>query len=124
MANGSVVSSSSDLAGSWIIDITSASFMLGDGSVINEDRQRRIWDYKQNCYTRELDDSRCKTFYTRSVSSTPAHNVACPFNGNVCHGGKSSAYQRTTGLQDSKLLGISAPASKRFYFTKTMVCSP
>jgi hypothetical protein len=126
MANGYVVSSvsGSKNAGNWKPDSTSASFLHGEGSTINENRQRRIWEYKDACYGRSQPDSRCEIFYKRIIPSTGKPNASCPFGDGACLYGKTGAYERTTGLLDSNILGINTASSKRVYFRKTITCSP
>jgi hypothetical protein len=124
MVGGSVVISASINAGDWSTDRKSAAYMLGGLAAMNEDRQRRVWEYKHACYCNSGQDERCKRYYRRLIPSDAIANVSCPFDGEVCLYGKQGAYKRTTGLLDSNVLGINAPPSKRSYFRKTIVCSP
>jgi hypothetical protein len=125
MAGGHVVLSHTSRAGSWKIDVNSPGFVGGDGSVINEDLQRRIWDYKDRCYGSSLANSDCDMFYKANIGSIANKDVPCPFYGDVCfYGEQQGGYERTTGLLDSNILGINAEASKRFHFSKTIVCAP
>jgi hypothetical protein len=126
MADGYVVSSvsGSQQAGNWKPELTSASYLHGESFAVNEDRQRRIWEYKDACYTGSRSDSRCEVFYNQIIPSTGEPNASCPFGAGACLYGKTGAYKRTTELIDSNILGINAASSKRVYFRKTMVCSP
>jgi hypothetical protein len=124
LAGDSVVSTSTAKAGAWITDKQSAAFLLGDSMVIKDDRQRRIWAYKHECYGESQPYADCETFYARRLPYTSVSNASCPFDGDVCLYGDTGAYKVSTGLLDSNILGINAEASKRFHFRKTMVCSP
>jgi len=123
MANRSIVSTVSHLAGAWKSNPDSPDYLLGDDSVIKEDRQTRIWAYKNACYGDQFDPI-CEKFYKRKIPSTSEANVSCPFDGDVCIYGKLGAYRRSTKLQESNVIGINMPVSKRFYFRKTIDCSP
>jgi hypothetical protein len=126
MANGYLIApvSGSQNAGDWNPDNTSASFLHGEGAVVNENRQRRIWEYKDACYTGSRSDSRCEIFYKQIIPSTGKSNASCPFGDGACLYGKTGAYRRMTNLLDSNIIGINADSSKRVYFRKTMTCSP
>jgi hypothetical protein len=126
MSDGYVISpvSGSPDAGYWQPDTTSASFLHGEGSAVNEDRERRIWAYKDACYSASQPYSRCDIFYKRIIPSAGESNASCPFGDGACLYGKTGAYERTTGLLDSNILGINAASSKRVHFRKTMTCSP
>ncbi|KAF2674453.1 hypothetical protein BT63DRAFT_419745 [Microthyrium microscopicum] len=124
IADDSVVCTSSQKAGAWKSNPDSPDFLLGDRFVIDEDRQRRVWAYKDACYNGDQSDLSCETFYRTLIPSTSEVNISCPFDGDICLYGKFGAYRRTTGLLDSNILGINAPASKIFHFRKTMDCSP
>jgi hypothetical protein len=126
LADGYVVSpvSGSQNAGNWKPEYTSASFLHGEGSAINENRQRRIWEYKDACYSGNQSDSRCEIFYRRIIPSTGKSNASCPFGNGACLYGKTGAYKRSTDLLDCNILGINAEPLKRVYFRKTMTCSP
>ena len=124
MVGGSVVISASINAGDWSTDRQSAAYMLGGLAAMNEDRQRRVWEYQHACYRGTGLDERCRRYYRRFIPSHAIANVSCPFDGEVCLYGKQGAYKRTTGLLDSNVLGINAAPSKRSYFRQTMVCSP
>lgn len=124
LAGDSVVSSSTPNAGAWITDKQSAAFLLGDSMVIKDDKQSRVWAYKNECYGESKPYANCETFYTRRLPYVSVNNATCPFDGDVCLYGDTGAYKITTGLMDSNVLGINAEASKRFHFRKTMVCSP
>jgi hypothetical protein len=126
LASGYVVSpvSGSQNAGNWKPDNTSASYLHGEGFAISENRQKRIWEYKDACYNGIEPDSRCEIFYKQIIPSIGKANISCPFGDGACLYGKTGAYQRTTNLLDSNILGINAHSSKRVYFRKTMTCSP
>jgi hypothetical protein len=125
MAKGSVIVSASSRAGNWVMNQLSPNFLLGDGYRISEDLQRRTWAYKEACYGEVQPLSNCDTFYKPHIPSVSQKDVSCPFyNRDVCYHGKKGAYQRSTGLLDSNVLGINIDATKRFHFSKTMVCSP
>jgi hypothetical protein len=120
---GSVVSSVSPRAGLWESDISSAAFLLGDGAVIAENRQARTWAYKNACYETDEGDPACTMFYKQQIPFSSS-NAPCPFDGDACLSDDQPALEVTTGLLDSNVLGVNAPASKRFYFRRTMTCAP
>jgi hypothetical protein len=126
MANGYVVSlvAGSQNAGNWKPDSTSASYLHGEGAAVNENRQRRIWEYKDACYSGNQPDSRCEIFSQPIIPSKSESNATCPFGDGACLYGETGAYKRTTDLLDCNILGINAPSLKRVYFRKTMTCSP
>lgn len=119
-----VISYGSPYAGDWKTQPNSPNFLLGEHAAIDQDRQYRIWSYKEACYDKPEADSQCEVFYNRTVTSYPEKNATCPFEGDVCLFGKEGAYKRSTGLLDSNVLGINAPAAKRFHFRKEAICSP
>lgn len=124
LVDGSVVSSASHSAGQWELDPASSSFILGGGAVIAENRQSRAWAYRYSCYPPNANTAACNIFYSQQIPMHPQHNASCPFDGDACLYGDTSAYEVTTGLLDSNLLGVNAPASKRFHFRRTMSCAP
>ena len=124
ISGDSVVSAISDKAGLWYPDTSGAAFLLGEGSAIIEDRDSRIWAYKRACYDAHKDAPMCGVFYKPKI---PFHSVSdspCPFDGDVCLSGSQSAYLVSTGILDSSVLGVNEEKSKRFYFQRTMSCSP
>ena len=123
-SNDTVVFSASPSAGDWRMDEHSSGFLLGGRAATDQDRQYRIWSYKEACYDTAEANSQCEVFYSRQIPSSPTKNATCPFDGDVCLYGTQGAYKRSTGLLDSKILGINAPASIRFHFRKEIVCSP
>jgi hypothetical protein len=125
MSSKSVVITTSQKAGNWKLNPNSPSYLLGGRAAMDEDRQRRVWAYKNACYGSNPIDPTCHKFYSRKIPSQFEDNIPCPFDGGkICLRGSFGAYRRTTGVLDSSILGINAPASKRFHFRKTMECAP
>jgi len=126
LVDGSIVAFGFHKAGDWEVDIESAGFMFGDGAVIAENRQSRIWAYKSACYGSNDGNSpeACGVYYQRQLPFRASPNATCPFDGDACLFGTQSAYKVTTGLLDSNILGVNAPISKRFHFSRTISCAP
>jgi hypothetical protein len=124
ISGGSIVSTANPSAGLWVPDTSSASFLLGDGAVIGERRQEKTWAYRDTCYGAEEGDPACNVFYKQQIPFSALSNASCPFDGDACLFGSQSAFELTTGLLDSNFLGVNAPPSKRFHFSRTMTCAP
>jgi len=124
LVDGSVVTFGFHNAGDWQVNPDTIGFTYGEGAIVSENRQSRIWAYKKACYNTSDDNPVCNTYYQRQLPFRATSNVSCPFDGDACMFGNLSAYEVTTGLLDSNLLGVNAPASKRFYFSRTTTCAP
>jgi hypothetical protein len=124
IAGDSIVSAASHGAGQWELISDSADAILGGRAVIDQDRQARSWSYKHACYSLNGKDSDCNIFYSKRLPISSKSNATCPFDGDACLHGNASAFEVTTGLFDTNLLGVNAPAPKRFFCQRTMSCSP
>jgi hypothetical protein len=118
IATASLVSSASPLAGLWEIDTPS------ECTIISKNRQDRAWRYKDTCYDGYERDLACDMFYKRRIPFSVLSNASCPFGSDACLFTNQSAFEVTTHLLDSNVLGVNAPASKRFHFRRTMTCAP
>jgi hypothetical protein len=64
----------------------------------------------------------CKPYYNQTISYSEGHNTSCPFSGDACLCGQTSAYALDTRFVDSSVLGINA--AKRYQFRRRTICSP
>jgi len=125
IASGSVVLSDSPDAGLWELDLSSRGALLGEGPRIAYEKQQRAWKYRANCYDKDMDGSPdCNIFYRQRIKYKAESNTTCPFDGDVCALGPTSAFKVDTGLTDSNVLGVNAPAEKRFWFQHSLTCAP
>ena len=125
IASISVVLSNSPDAGLWELNPLSRGALLGEGPRIAYEKQYRAWKYRANCYDEDtIENLDCNTFYHQSIKYKAESNVICPFDGNVCALGPTSAFKADTGLTDSNVLGVNAPAEKRFWFQHSLTCAP
>jgi hypothetical protein len=120
-----IVLSKSQSAGVWVPDRSSPGARFGQRAQIGYKKQMHAWNYVKECYgTNSNDKPGCSTFYQQVIKHSTEPNVNCPFNGDACLQGSKSAYKVTTGMQDSNVLGINAPADKRFHFERSITCAP
>jgi hypothetical protein len=115
MANRSVISTVSPLAGAWKSNPDSPDYLLGDDSIIKEDRQMRIWAYKDACYGDQFDPG-CEKFYTRKIPAISEASVSCPFDGEVCIAGKLGAYRPPRNFRIQILSGSTCRQRRGFIF--------
>lgn len=78
--------------------------------------------YAKRCYSQNVTVEQCNLFYTRAIKFEERGNAKCPFVGDVCLGGKDSAYSASTGFTDANFLGINV--AEPLYFRRSLVCSP
>jgi hypothetical protein len=64
----------------------------------------------------------CKPYYNRTISYSEEHNASCPFSGDVCLYGQTSAYALDIGFVDSGVPSINT--AKRYQFRRRTICSP
>lgn len=84
--------------------------------------QRRATSYVDNCYEEATIPESCNIYYNITISYSEEHNASCPFLGEVCLYGQTSAYALNTDFVDSNVLGINAPT--RYQFRRRTTCSP
>lgn len=77
------------------------------------------------CYGDTNKRVECTIFPTRQILvGSPWCYTYCPFSGDVCAEGVDGITLMTTGLVDSKLLGINTNHENRFAFERNMTCAP
>lgn len=84
--------------------------------------QQRATSYVDNCYGEATIPESCNIYYNATISYSEEHNASCPFLGEVCLYGQTSAYTLDTQFVDSNVLGINAPT--RYQFRRRTTCSP
>jgi hypothetical protein len=121
--SGSMGLSTSPNCGNWIGNYN----LAGHDLFLYQSRalaaaQERATLYVENCYGNQTAVGACNQYYNRTVSYSEEHNASCPFLGDVCLYGQTSAYALDTDYVDSNVLGINA--RKRYQFKRRTVCSP
>lgn len=81
--------------------------------------------YARSCYGQAQDPLACTQFTQPNIPWAANQNASCPFSGDMCKLGDTSAYQMDTGHVDShEVLGINAPPTDRITYRKVTTCSP
>jgi hypothetical protein len=121
--SGPIGLSESPSCGNWDFfnNILTMPQLLSGMATVDIAQQRSI-SYVDSCYSNEAVTEGCNIYYNRTVSYSEEHNTSCPFPGDVCLYGQTSAYTLDTGFTDSNLLGINA--AKRYQFRRRTTCSP
>lgn len=123
IVSGSIGLSASPMCGNWDYDPYN---LTGDEGFLYPSMegaaQQRSTSYVDNCYVEAAIAEGCNLYYNRTISYSEEHNASCPFFGDVCLYGQTSAYALDTGFVDSNVLGINA--AKRYQFRRRTTCSP
>jgi hypothetical protein len=111
--SGSTGFSESPRCGNWEYyadNLTMPQIYL-DMATVSRANQRAI-SYIDSCYGNEVVTEGCNLYHNRTISYSEEHNASCPFPGDVCLYGPTSAYALDTGFIDSNVLRINA--AKRY----------
>jgi hypothetical protein len=79
-------------------------------------------EYAQKCYGPTSIATDCNKFYSQNITYTKNDSASCPFDDDVCEGGKNGALRITTGLLPGSLLGINA--ANPYFFGRSTTCAP
>jgi hypothetical protein len=79
-------------------------------------------EYVKRCYHAGSGTDGCNYFYNQSIPYTPKHNDTCPFQGDICLDGQSSAFTLRTGKVPASTIGINSPLT--YTFQRETTCSP
>ena len=80
------------------------------------------WEYAQRCYSGENEYDGCNYFYNRSIHYSVRHNDTCPFKGDLCLEGPTSAFTMSTDMVEAKTVGINTRLKHRF--ERMTTCAP
>ena len=125
VVSDSVALSSSDHCGIWHFDDDNAG---EDAAYLDDIQSRReearASQYVQECYGPGTEETQgCNFFYNQSIGYTMKSEQRCPFGiSELCHGGLFSAVSFDTGLIDTGVIGVNAPATHKF--RRRTTCSP
>ncbi|KAI9784188.1 MAG: hypothetical protein M1839_002694 [Geoglossum umbratile] len=86
------------------------------------DRVLKSVSYAETCYGNNSRPEECMYFYKSKIPFREIYNSSCPFPGDVCLYGNSSAYTLDTGFLDSNILGINEVNRCQFRLRST--CTP
>jgi len=124
IVSGSTGLSTSPNCGNWQYvgyNLTGPQFSLYEYRTEGAAKERAV-SYIDSCYGQAVVAESCKPYYNRTISYSEEHNASCPFFGDVCLYGQTSAYALDTGFVDSSVLGINA--AKRYQFRRRTIYSP
>ena len=124
IVSGSMALSVSPNCGIWVSHLDNpynTSAGLDILSWITEKNLRAV-SYAETCYGENATAEACNIFYNRTVSCSDIHNSSCPFLGDVCLYGDTSAYTLDTGFVDSNVLGVNG--ERRYQIRRKTTCSP
>lgn len=80
--------------------------------------------YAEKCYGKGDNDVDRGKFYAKEMLMKTDYNSPCPFDNDMCVGGPHSALKMSSGLVDSKILGINTRVASRFTFERAITCAP
>jgi hypothetical protein len=122
IVSGSIALSTSPNCGNWVPhDHHNPSSGL---DLLNfwAEKNLRAVSYAETCYEENAIPEACNIFYNMTIGYSDMHNASCPFLGNVCLYGDTSAYTLDTGFVDSNVLGVNAP--RRYQIRRKTTCAP
>jgi len=123
--SGSKVLSDHPDCGFWVLNtswIGPLQNIFGSSKSLFRDRPWRATTHAEKCYHQERGIENCNQFFKRHISYTEKHNATCPFQGDVCLYGPSSAYSLDTNFTEAAVLGINI--ERPYYFRRKTTCSP
>jgi hypothetical protein len=128
--SGSTVLSAEPQCGPWRPNVSAYDWDHGPGryeAVLHENywgrsMEERALAYARNCYGGGEWTGSCNTLASRQIRYNVIRNAPCPFLGEVCVDGPTSALEMDTGYQSISALGFNAPVSG--FFRRKSICSP
>jgi hypothetical protein len=90
--------------------------------VYNRQAESQAAEYAQKCYGPTSIATDCNKFYSQNITYTKNGSASCPFDGDVCEGGKNEAFRITTGLISGAFLGMNAV--NPYLFERSTTCAP
>ncbi|KAL8823585.1 MAG: hypothetical protein Q9191_005724, partial [Dirinaria sp. TL-2023a] len=120
VSTGSTAVSSSPHCGIW--QASQKADVVTIGRDWEYDAESRAGTYARQCYDAEAGADGCHLYENQSIDFFEVSDVQCPFAGQTCRPGPSSAYKLDTGWLDSKVLGINS--KRRHLFRRSTTCSP
>jgi hypothetical protein len=122
IVSGSVALSTSPNCGNWLpYNHYNPSSGLDMVNFLTEKNLRAV-SYAETCYGENAIPEACNIFYNMTIGYSDMHNASCPFLGDVCLYGDTSAYTLDTGFVDSNVLGVNAP--RRYQIRRKTTCAP
>ncbi|KAH0553100.1 hypothetical protein GP486_006712, partial [Trichoglossum hirsutum] len=108
--------------GYWNVDFNAYNTSIGEDAYEanfqdykwERAREVRALNYAERCYGDGDGTENCNIMASRKIDYTVEHNASCPFAGDVCFGGPTSALAMDTGYTHSSVVGLNAPGSGFF----------
>lgn len=126
IVSGSTALSASPYCGAWLPHqpyregSNMSNIHLVDDHYIDLDR--KVMAYVDTCYGDDAKPEECVALYKSRIPFNEVHNATCPFQGDMCLFGNTSAFSMDTGYLDSSILGVNKPHRCQFRLKKT--CAP
>lgn len=129
IAASKIISNSTGPTGSsqpgfWIQNFREDELAVTGAIDILYEKERLAAEYVEKCYSGAEDDFECSQYPTKHLISHVVADSKCPFHDDVCASGPQSALAMSSGLVDSKVLGINTPPASGFQFERNMTCAP
>jgi hypothetical protein len=119
--SGSKVLSAHPNCGVWSFDGgTVIQYLRGSTTV--KAAQFRALNYAESCYGNSNGIANCDMMASRTIDFVVKRGASCPFPGDVCLNGPSSALTMDTGFQPISVLGLNVPTAT--HFRRNVACAP